>query len=540
MQYSDSEQPTESIDLGQYLSLLWHWAWLILLAAILAAGGAFLYSQRITPIYQSTTTVMVNVAPSNQAISAYSNISEQLASTYVSMITKSPVLAEVASRLGLSGVSSKDISASVVSSTQLINISVQSTDPNLAASIANTLVDVFSNQILEMQSSRYSDSEASLQAQVTEMEKQIEDITNQMAAATDLAEKDRLQTQLATYNTTYASLLQSYESVRLADAQSTSSITQIEPAVPSGTPISPKTMQNVALAGMVGVLLSAGVIFAIEMLDDTLKTPDEITQKLGLPVLGVVSHFDEGEEGMPITEGQPRSPISESFRSLRTNLQYAGASIDESLHSVLVTSPMPGEGKTTVTVNLGVVFAQLGKQVALLDADLRRPGVHRTLGMANHTGLSQVFIENEGKLNGAVQPARVANLSVVTTGSLPPNPSELLGSQRMKSIIDELKSRSDILLIDTPPALAVTDAAVLVPYVEGVLIVMKPGITRLAPARQVVEQLRRAGANILGIVLNNVDMHRSRYSYYYNRYHYYHYYHYYGYGDAGKKKNGNS
>lgn len=533
MENSEIDQTTQSVDLGEYLSLLWHWAWLIVLVGILAAAGAYLYSRQITPIYESTTSLMVNVAPANASVSSSSiTVNEELTSTYVAMITKSPVTQEVAKRLGLDNLKKVTITATVVSNTELIDITVQSPDPKLAADVANTIVQVFSDQIQQSQSERFSTSEKSLQDQLATLTSEIDSINKQITSSTDQSEKDRLQTQLTSYNSSYASLLQSYESVRLADTQSTSTISQVEPAVVSASPISPKPFRNAGLAAVVGILLAGGVIFAIEMLDDTLRTPEDITKKLGLPVLGIISHFELENAGKPITEEKPRSPTSEAFRSLRTNVQYAGAGIDKSLKCILVTSPTPGEGKTTITVNLGIVLAQLGKQVAVVDADLRRPGIHHTLGLTNHVGLSQAFMEEGGKLNGSLQISRITNLSVLTTGSLPPNPSELLGSQRMGNILDDLKKRSDIVLIDTPPALAVTDAAILAPLADGVLLVMRPGTTRLASARQVVDQLRRTGANLLGIVLNNVDMHNSRYNYYYNRYHYYNYYHYYGYGDS--------
>jgi capsular exopolysaccharide synthesis family protein len=150
----------------------------------------------------------------------------------------------------------------------------------------------------------------------------------------------------------------------------------------------------------------------------------------------------------------------------------------------------------------------------------RRSRIHRSLGLSNLTGLSQVFLNGTGGLDGSVQSAKINNLFVLTAGELPPNPSELLGSQKMGAILEELKALSEIVLIDTPPTLAVTDAAVLVPFVDGVLLVMKPGQTHLAAARQIVEQFRRLKANLLGVVLNNVDLHRSSYGYYYNQYTY--------------------
>jgi capsular exopolysaccharide synthesis family protein len=219
--------------------------------------------------------------------------------------------------------------------------------------------------------------------------------------------------------------------------------------------------------------------------------------------------------GKPVTEVQPRSPISESFRTLRTNVQYAA--VDHPLMSILVTSAGPEEGKTTVVTNLAIVLAQSGRRVTVIDADLRRPSLHKRTGVTNQVGLSFLFMQPKMILNGALQKSRIPGMSVITSGNIPPNPSELLGSQKMGQILEKVKEESDLILIDTPPALVVTDASVLAPQVDGVLLVIRPGVTKLAAAKQTVEQLHRVGANILGVVLNNLELNRSKYGHYYAR-----------------------
>jgi non-specific protein-tyrosine kinase len=281
---------------------------------------------------------------------------------------------------------------------------------------------------------------------------------------------------------------------------------------------------NVAVAGLVSVLLTSGLIIGVDLVNDTVKTPDEIAKKLGLPVLGIISHYKRNE-GVPVTESQPLSPVSEAFRTLRTNVKYAGAGIDKALDSIMVISAMPSEGKTDVLVNLGVVLAQNGLRVLLIDADLRRPALHHRLGLDNLVGLSQTFVHPELGMDYSLQPTRVNGLSAITSGDSPPNPSELLGSQYMGSILNVLKKEYDILLIDTPPALAVTDAAAMLPYVDGVLLVVKPGSTHLAPLRSLVDQFRKSDGKLLGVVLNDINPRSSSYGYYYRQYksdnHYY-------------------
>jgi succinoglycan biosynthesis transport protein ExoP len=265
-------------------------------------------------------------------------------------------------------------------------------------------------------------------------------------------------------------------------------------------------------------------------LDDTLRGPDDVARALNLPVLGMIAQHD-AEDGHPVAAFEPRSPVAEAFRSLRTNIQYA--SVDRPVHTLLVTSPSPAEGKSTVAANLSVVLAQSGREVALIDADLRKPRVHKVMGVSNRFGMSALFVRSQRDLDGSLQKTLTPHLSVLTSGALPPNPSELLGSEKMFDILGQVAEQADIIIIDSPPVMAVTDSTVLAPRVDGVLLVLKPGVTKLAAARTAVEQLRRVGANLLGVVLNEIDVGNSRYSYY-NRGYYHAYQEYYG--DSAPRK----
>ncbi len=514
------DQNSESLDLVKYLVLLWHWAWLIVLAVVIAAAGAFFISKLIPPVYQAKTTILVDMAPSNKSLD-YNTLmlSSQLTQTYSQMLTKKPVLEEVATRLGLTGLESKTIIAKPVTNTQLINIFAESTNPELAADIANMLVAVFADQVRTLQEMRFSASEQSLQAQMLDIENKIKEANEQLATTKIQSEKDRLETTIANYSQTYSGLLQSYEQVRLSKAQTLSSIVQIEPADTPVDPVRPRTLMNIAIAGVVSAILACGLIIGFDLLNDTVRTPEQIVGKLGLPVLGVISHY-RNNDGIPITVSQPMSPITEAFRNLRTNVKYAGAGLDIPLRSIIVTSALPGEGKTDVLVNLGIVLAQNKLRVLLIDADLRRPALHRRLGLDNLIGLSQIFVHPELGISYSLQPTRISGLTAITAGDSPPNPSELLGSQLMGTILEQLKINYDVLLIDTPPALAVTDAAVILPYVEGMLLVIKPGTSSMAPLRRMVTQFQQLNANMLGVVLNDVNLRSSSYGYYYKHYKY--------------------
>jgi non-specific protein-tyrosine kinase len=296
--------------------------------------------------------------------------------------------------------------------------------------------------------------------------------------------------------------------------------------------IRPKVLQNTLLAAVVGGMLAVGLIFLIDALDNTIKGPDDIARHLGLPTLGAISHVPQKNGDLtPVTISQPRAPISESYRALRTNIQFA--SVDRPIRSLLVTSIGPAEGKTTIASNLSVALAQGGSNVILIDADLRKPQLHRRMNLPNRKGLTSLFMQADIHLDGTVQKTETKGLYLMTSGNLPPNPAELLGSERMDSILERLKNHADIVVVDTPPVLAVTDSVVLGKRVDGVLLVIRAGQTKIAAAQQTVNQLRRLSVNILGVVINDIPTRGARYYYYSNGY-----YAYQGYYEASEPKKG--
>lgn len=212
-----------------------------------------------------------------------------------------------------------------------------------------------------------------------------------------------------------------------------------------------------------------------------------------------------------ITVAEPRSPVSEAYRQLRTNIQFYA--LDRSLQTVLVTSAGAEEGKSTTLANLAVTFAEAGRKVLMVDCDLRRPSLHKLFGEANDSGLTTV-IREEKTLEDAVIPTEVKGLSLLTSGPLPPNPSELLGSQRMDRLIEALRSHAEVVLFDAPPTVAVTDAVVLGPKMDGVLLVVSAGRTKRDHALRAKSLLEKVNAKVLGVVLNNTKLDGNLYNYY--------------------------
>lgn len=334
--------------------------------------------------------------------------------------------------------------------------------------------------------------------------------------------QDQLQATLALYQQIYSNLLNNYEEIRLARLRSTPNIVQIEQARIPEVPIQPQPFRNAALGGASGLLIMGAIAFLIEYLDDTLKTPEDVSRLLGLPVIGLIGEMEGGKSdnfGAYVAKN-PRSPIAEAFRTLRTNLDFAG--VDKPLKTLLITSAGPSEGKTTTAINLAVVMSQGERKVALVDSDLRRPAIHRFLQLPNNLGLTDIFRSHDGMLD-EVSTWGDNPITVITSGALPPNPTELLGSEKMTRILEKLTDDHDMVILDSPPFF-VADPVVLSAKVDGVLLVIEPGSTKIESAQAMLEQLQRAGARVVGVVLNPIS--RKRAHYYYGKYRYSSYYYY--------------
>ena len=303
------------------------------------------------------------------------------------------------------------------------------------------------------------------------------------------------------------------------------------PLVPRA-PVRPQVTRSIAIGVFLGVLLGIATALARGLLDRTLKTPDEVEKDLGLAFLGLLPEIDEGakpgpyaqkrQRGKPvrvtnselIVHEQPTSGIAEAARTIRTNLLFMAP--DKPYRTLLVTSAGPSEGKTTVATCIAIVMAQAGQKVALIDCDLRRPRVHRVFRKTSEVGVTTALIEDS--IDDAVLDTDVPNLWVIPAGPIPPNPAELLHSEKFKAFLDDVKKRFDRVIIDSPPIVPVTDAAVLSTLVDGTVLVVRAFKTSKDLARHAVRALQDIGATKAGAVLNAVNFSRHEYKY---RYYYY-------------------
>ncbi|MBN1977162.1 MAG: polysaccharide biosynthesis tyrosine autokinase [Anaerolineae bacterium] len=522
----------EGLDLRRYAAVLRRWWWLIIGCALLAAASAYAVSTQLTPVYKASVTLLVHQA-STSGTSDYAAIltSERQARTYAEMITEQPVLEAVVAQPGFD-MDWQDLASRVdvelVQDTQLIRLSVEDTDNARAAQAANAIAAAFIAQNKALQQERYAESLGSVRQQMDELSTLIEqtqaaiDNMGVPETAQQEAELSRLEIILAGYRTSYVGLLQSYEQMRLTAAQTADNVSVFRQAEAPDLddPVSPRKMLNTALAGAVGGLLAVGVAFLVEYLDDTIKTPEDVNRALGLDTLGVIGKLAKGTEEL-VAVTRPLSPVSEAFRVLRTNIRFS--SVDKPIRTLLVTSAGPTEGKSTTAANLAAVMAQAGLKAIIVDADLRRPRLHQVFGIHPRGGLTGSLLE--GTMDGRLQPSQVEGLAVLPAGERPPNPSELLGSRRLRELLGLLTQHVDVVVIDSPPVLPVTDAAVLAQSVDGVLLVIDAGETRRGIAQHAVESLRQVGANVIGAVLNRMSAGKGGY-YYYREY----------YGDGGEKR----
>ena len=324
----------------------------------------------------------------------------------------------------------------------------------------------------------------------------------------------------------YELLIKRFKETSLTEDMKTGNIRIIDRAEVPKDPVKPKKRLNVFLAIILGLFTGIGLAFFFEYLDNTIKIPEDVKQHLKIPYLGLTPLFSTEnkwnlrDDTSPelVTFNYPRSTASESYRGIRTNIRFSSA---ESVPQViLITSAGPQEGKTITTANLAVTMAQADSKVIILDCDMRRPQIHKLFGIVKEHGVSNLLVgsSNAGE---AIIHTRIPNLDVIPCGSIPPNPSELLGSTRMVTLLNALRKRYAHIVIDSPPSTAVTDAVVLSKSVDGVILVIRAGDTAREIVKNGVAQFGAVGANILGAVLNGVDM--SRDSYYYYQYYYYYY-----------------
>jgi len=537
---SMSHPQEQLLDLKVYGRLIWHWLWLIVLCTIVAGIGGYVFSILSVPIYQASSTVLIDQARNSGA--SYQDLlsSERIARTYAELMQRETTMEKVAARFNVDLAILEDvltdISVTPLRDTQLIRVVIEGVSPQFVTAVADTLPQVFIEEISEVQTQRFDESKRNLEAQLNTLSGEIElhqiaiDEIGQSRTADEEVRLGQLRNELVQYQSSYANVLRSYEELRLTEVQSVDSIVIVSPAKLPEDPIRPQLLLNTLILAVIGGSLALGTIFLIDYLDDRIKSPHDLHSIVNTPILGTIARMqrEEGsflrkgelkrEEGL-IAEREPRHPVTEAYRSLRTNLQFSN--VDESLQSLLVTSATPGEGKTTTASNIAVVLAQSGRSVILVDADIRKPQQHKIFGQSKIPGLTDALVAADAPLDFFLRETTVSNLRILAAGKDAPNPAELLGSQRMNTLVAQLREIADVVVFDAPPLLAVTDAQVLAKQTQGVLLVINTEKTPRAMVARAVESLERTNVRLFGAVLNRLARSARSYYYYYDSYAYY-------------------
>ncbi len=327
----------------------------------------------------------------------------------------------------------------------------------------------------------------------------------------------------------YDLVLKRLKDIELSGLLRTSNVRVLDAARPISHPVRPRVLNTLLLGLLFGLLGGVGLALALEMLDTSVTSQADIEDRIGVPFLGFipsVSREDAQKTGGTdlFIHRHPKSSVAECCRAVRTNLLFM--SPDKPFKTMLVTSSGPQEGKSTTTINLGIAMSQSGNRVVILDTDMRRPRLHKAFGVPNDVGVSSVVV-GEVAMEDALKSTEVPNLFLMPCGAIPPNPAELLHTQAFRDLVAKLCERFDRVILDSPPIGAVADAVVLSAHVDGVVMVVKGGATHREVARRAVRALRDVKAKVFGAVLNDINIHDSKYGYEYYAYNRYGYY----YGD---------
>lgn len=516
------------MDIHLYLYYARKWGGLVLLPALVFGVLAYVLTSQQTKQYQAGATLYVQQASAAGAPGSTDiNGSSLLAPTYSQMITN-PVLAQsvdaaLAARYPHYHLQPAQMSAQqqiTQQQTQLVTVSVTDSNPQRAADAVNALAAAFIHRITSLQESRFAADERSLDQQVARAQANIKTITRKIANAGDNSGAiDGLKATLAAYQATYQQLLTSQEQFRATRDATLNGISIYAPASVPVNPVAPHPARMALTVFAAAILVLGALVYIWGYLDDHPRTPEEIEELAGAPILGTIQQFNfPGGEKLAVV-AQPRSVVAEAYRLVRTNLQFAN--VDTPPRIIAITSPTPAEGKSTTASNLAHTLAESGRRVVVVDADLRRPSIHTIFGLErSKAGLTSMLVSRD-QLNGHGQvQTRLPALQLIPSGPLPPNPVDLLQSERMRNVITHLTDEHDMVVIDTPPILSVADASIVATMADGVVLVVDPGQSTRREIRKSVETIQSVGGTLLGVVINKLSAHSSPQYYYYSQHYY--------------------
>jgi polysaccharide biosynthesis transport protein len=510
-------------DLRSYLRVLRRRKTYIILSVVAVTAGALGLSLVQHKTYQGTASLLLAPRSSEALFDTTNQNAGQTpaaaTATQIELIQSGPVAQEVQKRIGVA----PSISVSQVGQTQVVHLNARSTNPKTAALVANTYakayIDVRRTQALD----DLGDAGQQVQGKINDLQRQLDTIpiSGNPPHAADPALEDQRQA-LINQQSVYRQRL---DQIQLEAGLNGGGAQLVTPAATPTTPVSPRPTRNVAVGLLAGLVIGVALAFLFEQLDDSIKTKDDVDRTIhAIPTLGIIPAVEgwRSGEARTVSLEEPTSQASEAYRSLRTSIGFI--SLDRPLKVIQVTSPSAAEGKTTTIANLAVALTNIGKRVVVVDCDLRRPRIHSFFNVPNDVGFTSVLL-GDVPLSDAVRPVGRRHLMLLASGPLPPNPSELLSSPRTAQILRALQNEADVILVDSPPVLPVTDSAVLSAHVDACLLVMRAGVTTRRQLTRAVEVLQQVASPLVGTVLNGVTA-DDGYGYTYN----------YGYYNAGREQ----
>lgn len=515
-----------NLDLRRLIGIARRWWWLLLLAPLVAGAAARYASSQQQPLYAATAILKIN--PPQTGGTNYLEVegTKSVAETYRQLITTRPVLESVVMQLDLPYGPEKledKVSATTVPGTVLVKVRVSDPDPEAAATIANTVANIFLQYTVDEAARQRGPVRQTLDQRIADTNTQIQETNDQISqleARPDASSSD-VQAQINnlrnTVNQQQSQLNDLLVNQTQLDQDAATAQTQVsisEPAIAADSPFAPQTTVYTILAVFAGLIIACGVVVLLEYLDNTVKAEADFPALTGGPLLAAVSTVPKLRAGNDqlFLVSHPRESATEAIRVLRANIEFAAAA--KEITTLAVTSAGPGEGKSTITANLGVAMSQAGFSTIIIDADLRRPTQHRIFDVGNERGLTTILTHPQQSWRSSATTLS-SDLSLIPSGPLPPNPSDLLSLDRLSHLLADLARDVDVILLDTPPVLAVSDPLVVATKVDGVVLVCRANHTRLDALRRAASSLQQGGIRVVGAVLNQRSGRGSGGYYYY-------------------------
>ena len=525
------EAAEAELDLRDYLQVIRRRKAIIAFSVLLVLGVALAVSAAQTPRYAAVAKLLIRPRLAGTVFTGGAtqpNVnSERAVQTEIEVIKAEPVQALVREKIG----GAPSVQVRPVGQTDVVTIRAESTDPARAPVIANAYANAYIEFRLKQAVDEFSAASAGIQDRIGDLNSQIASLGSQLtnaptcvspqatpdACAQRASIEQSIASRRATLEGQIGTFRQRLDQLQVDSELANGGVVLITPASRPSEPFAPTPIRNAVLGGVLGVLLGVGLAFLREHLDESIKGKEDFEKAVpGMTVLGlipVVPDWKTKEEGRVVSISDPNSTTAEAYRILRTSIQFMG--LDRSVRIIQVTSPNASEGKTTTLSNLAVAFAASGLRTVVVDCDLRRPRLHAFFRVNNTTGFTSVLLGNVGLTKALQSVPGQERLLVLASGPLPPNPSELLSSRRAAELFQSLSSQADVVLVDSPPCLPVTDALVLSQRVDSTILVTTAGTTTQKAAARAVEMLLQVNAPLAGAVVNGVSVESGygRYAY---------------------------